>query len=135
MSALRGVQIDLEVSVEDRVNQLLGFREFDVQIPQFGTLNPRPRVDQVSPKRYSEASIAKFIDLMGTGGVPNALYEVRLSRQVPESAINVGGHWLLKRDDGDSWVECMLLQVVLKDSRWLITLGVLKTEVYDNLFC
>ncbi len=116
--------------MEDRVSQLLGYREYVVEIPNFGTVEPRPAVKQVSPKRYSEASLAKFIDIMGENGVPNVLFEVDLSRNIDEQVIVEGGFWRLQREDQVEAMRCILLQYVVKDARFVCTLGLVKTDVY-----
>jgi hypothetical protein len=134
MANLRQIQVNLEQSVNDRVNQALGFREWAVQIPHFGDLQPRPEVKQANPRQFSEAAIANFLDVVGQNGIPNALFNIFVSRNIPESVINTGNYWVLQRDDQEQPMNCIVLQKVIKDDRFIVTVGVVKTDVYQPLF-
>lgn len=126
MSNLRKLGVKLGQRIDDRINQKLGYREYEVTPPSGIPINPRPLVRQVDINRISEAMAAQLLQSSQDAVMPNALYTVQLSREFSYAEFTEGGSWFIKRDDWEEATECAIAHHLEKDYRIELTLQVLK---------
>lgn len=133
MRTVRQIEAQLGTEVEDAVLGQLGYREYTVTLPD-GTLldddSPlpkmgRPQVKQVDYARISEMEAAKILDI--TGGIPNDVFEVRISRQISEQSIRFGGFWNITHDTFPAF-QGLLTSVTVKDAWFICRVAVIKNS-------
>lgn len=119
---------DIEVrlgGLEDNILDNLGYREYAVSVAGV-PLDPPPEVIQKSIRSYTEGQMQRFIDAMGGNGNPVAFFEAYISRLIPESTIRTFDYWTIARDGFTA--KCLLVDLVVDDSRYKATLGVVKVS-------
>ncbi|CBA17876.1 virion structural protein [Acaryochloris phage A-HIS2] len=128
MATVREIEVNLGQTVDDRVSQLLGYREYTVTLPDGTVLSQdRPKVTQMKYDRLSQEVAAEVLRI--TNNIPNNVYNVRISRNIPEDSVRFGGDWVIQRD-GRQAITCALAGITERNA-WLdCTLVVLKNTTF-----
>lgn len=128
--SLRDTEVKL-ASLEDQILGKLGYREYTVKIGN-SVVSPDPAIALRSHLRFSEDQIKGWTLKLNQGsnsstsGNTITLYELKISREVPETTIRKQDYWYLKR--GKNTIKCSMLSLDIKDSRYIVILGVIKSE-------
>lgn len=122
MTTVRGLEVELTV-LEDGILGNLGYREYTVQVGGY-VLNPVPEVVQKDAGAYGQTAMNMFIDRLGGEGNPIGFYELQISRAIPEEVIRALEYWTISRDGYVA--ECLPVALVVTDSRYKVTLAVIK---------
>lgn len=122
---VRAIEVDL-ASLEDKILDSLGYREFTVVV---GTtvISPNPEVIDTPKKSLSTAVYQSYIQTLGNNGNPTNFFKVTISREVDESIIRQPKYWRLTRENYVA--ECLPVEIVVQDSRYLVMLAVIKRIV------
>lgn len=124
---LRQLETDLGQQVEDKLAQALGYREYGVTIGET-LLDPSPEVTEIDTRDLSEAQVTKYLSALGVGAkLPSAMYQVLVSRNVPEDLVRSRSSWTLTRAERTS--VCKLVGLTVTDTRFKAILAVLKSQV------
>lgn len=126
MGNLRRLEVRLGQSLDDRLNQKLGYREYRVTPPSGVPIEPRPLVVQIDMNRINETMAGYLLQMSPDSRMPNALYKVHVSRNFSYAEFTQGGSWFIQRDDWTEPTETAIVHHVEKDARIELTLAVLK---------
>lgn len=133
MATLRQLAVRLGQDLEDKIEQKFGFREQSLEIPGYGLLEPRPRIEQVDLANSRQSTLATFAEGTADGGLPLAAYIAHVSRAIPESAVRAVNQWLLRHDDRPSVaIPVKVVSIQQTDDRWLVYLAVLKKRPFPG---
>ena len=119
---VRDVEVRLS-SLEDRILDRLGYREYTLTIKD-EVIDILPGVQQKNITSYSPSQLQGFADRLGGQGNPISIFNLAISREVPEATIRAFGYWTLSRDGYTA--ECLPLDIKVTDSRYQVLLGVIK---------
>lgn len=124
---LRQLETDLGQQVEDKLAQALGYREYTVLIGET-KLSPSPEVTEIDTRDLSEAQVTKYLSALGVGAkLPSAMYQVLVSRNVPEDLVRSRASWTITRSARSS--VCKLVGLTVTDTRFKAILAVLKSQI------
>jgi hypothetical protein len=120
--SVRDVEVRL-ASLEDKILSNLGYREYTLKI---GTTSIPilPGITQKNMTSYTPAQLQGFADKLGGQGNPIAIFKLALSREIPEATVRQFAYWYLTRSGYEA--KCMPIDIIVTDSRYIITLAVLK---------
>jgi hypothetical protein len=125
---------DLEVrlaSKEDEILDRLGYREYEVKIGDT-LLTVLPKITQKNITSYSDEQLRGFADRLSGRGNPISIFKLEISREVSESLIRSFEYWTLTRSDYIA--ECLPVDIVVNDSRYIVTLAVIKQDLEASLW-
>lgn len=119
---VRSIEVEL-ASLEDEILDSLGYREFTVTVGST-VISPNPEVVDTPKKNLSTAVYQGYLQTLGNNGHPTNFFKVTISREVAESVIRQAKYWRLTRESYSA--ECLPVEIVVQDSRYLVMLAVIK---------
>lgn len=121
--SLRDIEVRLGANIEDAVLSRLGYREYSVTIGST-PITVLPEVNHKNITSYTQDQLSGFADRLGGNGNPISIFELKLSRVIPESTVRQFGYWILSRDGYEA--TCLPIDIKVEDSRYIVLLGVIK---------
>jgi len=122
---VRDIEVSL-ASLEDNILANLGYREFVVAVGST-VISPSPQVVDKPKKNMSTAVFQSYLQALGNNGNPTNFFEVTISREIDENVIRKPNYWKLTR--GNYKAECLPVEIVVSDSRYLVMLAVIKRVI------
>jgi hypothetical protein len=81
----------------------------------------------VDVKALPDSQVSKYLTAMGPGsGMPNAIFKIEVSRNVPEDLVRSRDTWTVSR--GSRVSTCKLIDLLVTDTRFVAIVGVMKTQ-------
>jgi len=124
-TGVRAIEVKLG-SLEDKILKDLGYREYNVSIGGI-LIEPSPLVEPKPLRGYSDSQLRGFADSLGGQGNPITLFKIHISREIDEGLIRSFNYWMLERDGFNA--QCLPVEIRETDSRYLVTVGVIKSGI------
>ena len=96
---IRDLEVRLVRDIDDKLNEKFGYREYAVNIPGYGLVEPRPEVKAIDTTKISDAAKQVFSRGIGGRGIPNEIYTCKPPRSISESIIRGSQYWTIIRDE------------------------------------
>lgn len=123
MGDVRSIEVRLS-SLEDRILDRLGYREFQVFVGSTEIL-PKPGIIEKPLSSYNATQLQGFADSLGGQGNPITTFKLAISREFPEPIIRNFAYWRLIRDSYEA--TCLPVDFKITDARALVTVAVIKS--------
>lgn len=128
MTNLRLVSANLINQISDKISQDLGYRPYQVFIPGFDWIEPRPKVTDATGKYFSDATYARWLGVLDA--LPNKVYQIRIPKMlsgthVTEDSLRTRSNWQMRNESGDL-LNVKPLDIESRNSYYLVTVAVLK---------
>lgn len=118
---VRQTEARLAGDVEDKILQRLGYREYEITLPNGEIVTPRPKTSELSSQQASRAFSEQILNELSGSHRPATIWKVEIPRTYPPSKIRTEGVWVVTPDEEMS-VSCYPLTIERYDARWTVYL-------------